>query len=553
MKIEPIAKTCSSDHESLEQDFEAQDFIARVRANQQKLTADLKPHYDFIVCGSGSSGSVVARRLAENRLVDVLLVEVGGSDDLPEVMEASKWPLNRASERNWGFLGQPSRHLNGRSIPLHMGKVLGGGSSINAMAWAHGHKNDWDFFASEAGDSAWNYESVSKIYRRIEDWRGAPDPDYRGIGGLVLVQPPPDPNPVAPAMVEGARSVGIPTFESHNGRMMEGDGGASLLELRLRNGRRQSVFRTYTFPYMDRSNLTVLSRAMVTSLIFEGKRATGVEIAYGYKTHRIAAGFEVILSLGAMHTPKLLMQSGIGDQAELQRFGIPLVQHLPGVGKNFQDHVRSACIWEYQEPLSPRNNAGEATFFWKSNPSLSTPDIQTVQVEVPFFSAETEARFKPPAGSWTLLPSVVQPKSRGDIRLTGPKPLDPIQIHDNLLSHPDDMKAMIFGVEICREIGNSAALRPYVKREVMPGNLKGADLENFIRDAATTFSHQTCTAKMGRDSMSVVDGNLKVYGIDNLRIVDGSIMPRVTTGNTMAPCVVIGERAGEILRIEHKL
>ncbi|HEY4050238.1 MAG TPA: GMC family oxidoreductase [Acidobacteriaceae bacterium] len=553
MKIKSIAKTSSSDRETLEEDFETPNFIERVRANQQKLTADLKPHYDFIVCGSGSSGSVVARRLAENPHVDVLLVEVGGSDDVPEVMEASKWHLNRTSERNWGFLGQPSRYLNGRSIPLHMGKVLGGGSSINAMAWAHGHKNDWDFFASEAGDPAWNYESVSKIYRRIEDWRGAPDPDHRGVGGLVLVQPPPDPNPVAPAMVEGARSVGIPTFESHNGRMMEGDGGASLLELRLRNGRRQSVFRSYIFPYMDRPNLTVLSRAMVTCLIFKGKRATGVEIAYDNKTHRIGAGFEVILSLGAMHTPKLLMQSGIGDQAELLRFGIPLVQHLPGVGKNFQDHARSACIWEYQEPLSPRNNAGEATFFWKSNPGLRSPDIQTVQVEVPFFSAETEARFKPPAGSWTLLPSVVQPKSRGHIRLTGPKPLDPIQIHDNLLSHPDDMKAMIVGVEICREIGNSAALRPYVKREVMPGNLKGGALENFIRDAATTFSHETCTAKMGRDSMSVVDGYLKVYGIDNLRIVDGAIMPRVTTGNTMAPCVVIGERAGEILRVEHKL
>lgn len=434
-----------------------------------------------------------------------------------------------------------------------MGKVLGGGSSINAMAWAHGHKNDWDFFASEAGDAAWNYVSVSKIYRGIEDWRGAPDPDHRGVGGLVFVQPPPDPNPVAPAMVEGARSVGIPTFETHNGRMMEGDGGASLLELRLRDGRRQSVFRSYTFPYMDRPNLTVLSRAMVTCLIFAGKRTTGVEIAYGDKTHRIGAGVEVVLSLGAMQTPKLLMQSGIGDEAELQRFGVPLVQHLPGVGKNFQDHVRSACIWEYQEPHSPRNNGGEATFFWKSNPSLNTPDIQTVQVEVPFLSAETEARFKPPAGSWTLLPSVVQPKSRGQIRLTGPKPLDPIQTHDNLLSHPDDVKAMILGIEMCRDIGNSSALPPYVKREVMPGNLKGADLESFIRDAATTFSHETCTAKMGRDSMSVVDSTLKVYGIENLRIVDGSILPRVTTGNTMAPCVIVGERAGEILKAEHKI
>jgi choline dehydrogenase len=184
---------------------ETADFTERVRVNQQKLTADLKPHYDFIVCGSGSSGSVVARRLAENLDVSVLLVEAGGSDDVPNVTEAVKWPLNRASERNWGFQGQPSPFLNGRSMPLYMGKVLGGGASINAMAWARGHKNDWDFFASEAGDAAWNYESVLRIYCRVEDWHGAPNPEYRGSGGPVFVQPPPDPNPIAPAMVEGAR------------------------------------------------------------------------------------------------------------------------------------------------------------------------------------------------------------------------------------------------------------------------------------------------------------------------------------------------------------
>lgn len=193
------------------------EFAARVRLNQENLRAKLKRHYDFIVCGSGSSGSVVARRLAENPDVNVLLLEAGGSDDVPSVMEAVQWPVNRVSERNWGFLGHPSTYLNGRSVPLAMGKVLGGGSSINAMAWAHGHKSDWDFFASEAGDPAWNYESVLGIYRRIEDWHGAPDPEHRGVGGPVYVQPPADPNPIAPAMLEGARSLGIPTFESHNG------------------------------------------------------------------------------------------------------------------------------------------------------------------------------------------------------------------------------------------------------------------------------------------------------------------------------------------------
>jgi choline dehydrogenase len=333
--------------------------------------------------------------------------------------------------------------------------------------------------------------------------------------------------------------------------MMESAGGCAFVDFRNRDGKRQSVFRSYTFPYMDRPNLTVLTHALVTRLAFAGKRATGVECIYNGKTHRISAGLEVVLSLGAIHTPKVLMQSGIGDQAELERHGIPLVQHLPGVGQNFQDHPGIGCVWEYQKPLPPRT--GSVTFFWKSDPNLDTPDIQTCQAEVPFATAEMLARYNAPAGSWSMFAGIVRPKSRGRIRLTGPNPMDALQIETNMMSHPDDVKAAMGGVQLCREIGNSAVFRPFVKQEVMPGNLKGAELENFIRDSVVTYWHQTCTAKMGRDSMSVVDGQLKVYGIENLRIADGSIMPRVTTGNTMAPCVVIGERAAEILKTQHKI
>src|SRR5262249_5711128 len=244
----------------------------------------------------------------------------------------------------------------------------------------------------------------------------------------------------------------------------------------------------------------------------DGKRATGVEFAYKGKIHRLGARFEVVLSLGAMHTPKALMLSGIGDQTELRRLGIPVVQDLPGVGQNFQDHFGIGCIWECQEPLAPRNSGGEATYFWKSDANLDTPDLQTCQGEFPFCSAETAAKFSPPPDSWTLFGGVVRPQSRGRVRLTGPDADDPIQIEANTLSHPDDMKAAIACVELCREVGNSAPLRPYTKREVMPGNLKGVALEDFIRDAAATYYHATCTAKMGRDSMSVVDATLKVYG-----------------------------------------
>src|SRR5260370_2784536 len=256
----------------------AAEFAERVRLNQQTLRAGLKPQYDVIVCGGGACGSVVARRLAENPAVSVLLLEAGGDDDVPSVMEADQWPLNLGSERDWNFHARADPHLHGRSIPLNMGKVLGGGSSINAMAWARGHQSDWDFFASEAGDPAWGYASVLQLYRRIEDWHGAPDPQYRGTGGPVFVQPAPDPNPIAPALLEGARSVGIPTFEHQNGRLMEGEGGAAIFDMLVRAGKRQSASRSYAFPSMDRPNLTVLTHALATRLSFACRRATRVSL-----------------------------------------------------------------------------------------------------------------------------------------------------------------------------------------------------------------------------------------------------------------------------------
>src|SRR5262245_21412092 len=342
--------TANIDTPIIGSDAASSEFAERVRSNQAKLRSQLSSLYGFIVCGSGSSGSVVAGRLAENADVSVLLIEAGGDDDVPSVTDARQWVTNIGSERYWQFKAEPNPHLNGRAIPLGMGKALGGGSSINAMTWARGHKSDWDFFASETGDPAWGYKSVLDIYRRIEDWHGAPDPRYRGTGGPVFVQPlQQDPTPAVRALFEGIRSLGIPIFENQNGRIMEADGGASVAYMRIRDGKRQSVFHSYVFPHMDQPNLTVLPHALVTRLTFEGNRATGVEISYEGSTHRIRAGREVILSLGAIHTPKVLMQSGIGDQAELRRFGIPLVQHLPGVGNGFQDHPAFCCLWDCSE------------------------------------------------------------------------------------------------------------------------------------------------------------------------------------------------------------
>ncbi|OBI87675.1 oxidoreductase [Mycobacterium sp. 1245805.9] len=511
----------------------------------------MKPNYDFIVCGAGSSGSVVARRLAENPAASVLLVEAGGDDEVPAVTEANQWPTNLGSERDWAFRALPNPRLNGRSLSMSMGKVLGGGSSINVMCWARGHQNDWDFFADEAGDPGWGYRAVLDTYRRIEDWHGAADPDYRGTGGPVFVQPAPDPSPLAPATLMAASSIGIPTFENPNGRMMEGRGGAAIEDIRARNGKRESVFRSYTYPLMDRPNLTVLTDALVTRVVFDGNRATGVEVSYRGAQLSIGAGSEVVLSLGAIHTPKVLMCSGIGDEAELRRAGIPVRHHLPGVGRNLQDHVALCCVWQDRVPLPPRNTMSEATVYGSMSDS-DTPDVFICQAEVPIsMSEEAIARYGLPSSGWTLVAGVAHPKSRGRLRLSGPHPHDPIHIDANTFGESEDLKAAIAAVELCREIGNSAPLGPFVTREVMPGNLKGRELEDFVRTAATSYWHQSGTARMGRDSESVVDGSLRVYGIENLRVADASIMPRITTGNTMAPCVVIGERAAEMIVADH--
>lgn len=511
----------------------------------------LKPVYDFIVCGAGAAGSVIARRLSDNPDVSVLLIEAGGSDEHEAVLNPALWPSNLGTERDWGFQAEPNPHLGGRTLPMSMGRGLGGGSSINVMVWARGHRADWDHFAKHADDAAWGYERVLDIYRRIENWQGAPDPQYRGTAGPVWVQPARDPSPIAGALLDAAEALAIPRFDSPNGHMMEGAGGVAITDMLVRDGRRHSIYRAYLHPILGRPNLTVVTDTLVRRVLLDGSRATGVEVEHGGKILTIGAGSEVILSTGAINTPKLLMLSGVGDRRRLADHGIPVARHLPGVGLGLQDHVSFGCTWEYREPIAPQASGSEATLYWKSRPELEAPDLLFCQVEFPVPSERTAALGVPDHG-WTMFAGLAQPHSRGEVRLRSPDPNKAPLVDPNMLSDPRDLEAARACIRLCRNIGNGAAFSPYVKREVIPG--AGAALDDrFIRDAAVTYWHQCGTARMGTDDLSVVDGSLAVHGVDRLRVADASIFPRITTGNTQAPCVVVGERAGDILAAKHRL
>lgn len=363
---------------------------------------------------------------------------------------------------------------------------------------------------------------------------------------------PNNPIAVVEGLLEATSALGVPEVADHNATAMAGDGCCAVANVNIgRDGRRVSTATAYLTPKLGQSNLTVLTGALTRRLVIENGRAVGVEFEQDGVVRVVRARHEIVLSLGAINTPKILMLSGIGDAVVLRALGLPVVQHLPGVGQNFQDHILVAgCVFEYREPAAPRNNSAEFTIFCKSEASLPSPDLQPILEECAFGSEVTRPAYglpNDPATCFTLAPGLIRPKSRGHVALRSTRPQDPVRVHANFLSEEADVIALLRCIEMCREIGHSAALKPYVKRELMPGPLAAPDMLTFLRNAAGTYFHETCTAKMGRDTMSVVDGSLRVHGVKGLRIADGSVMPAVTGGNTLAPCVLIGERAADLI------
>lgn len=529
------------------------DNLDTIRANQAQRGKTLLAAYDYIVCGSGSAGCAIVNRLAADQDVTILLIEAGDWDTAASVLDPRVWFTNLGTARDWGDVAERSAHVNHRAIAEHMGRVVGGGSSINATIWARPFKKNLDDWVALSGDQDWSYEHALGIYRRMENWQGKPDAHYRGQGGPVWCQPAHDPAPIAPAMLQACAALGLPVLDDLNGAREERESGFALMNHIIKDGQRHSMAQAYLYPVLGQKNVTLLVNTHIDRLSLSGNEVTGVDMTRDGKPLKVKANREVILSTGAINTPKLLMLSGIGDQRELQRHGIKTVMHAPEVGKNFQDHIlHGGCLWESNLPGDLRNSGAEVSGFMQSDSRRQgAPDLNLVQIELPYASEVIAKTYNPPGNSWALCAGLVQPKSRGHVALRSNKVSDRPVVHANFLSHEEDVKALAVGIEMCRDIGNAGPLRQHARREVAPNRqLAGKEMSDFIRNGATTYFHESGTCRMGKDDRAVVDSKLRVNGIKRLRIADSSIMPQIVSVATMATCVLIGERMAEILKAQ---
>lgn len=503
-----------------------------------------------IVVGAGSAGSVVARRLADAG-VAVTVLEAGGEDGNPAIHDPMRMGELWHSADDWNYYTKPQPGANGHRLHLPRGKVLGGSHSLNAMIWVRCSPLDFDHWAS-LGNDGWAWEDVLPVYRSIERFDGrSDDPEHlRGSGGLLDVT---DRYPLAPiqqAIVDASVQEGLVHNPDYNGASLE---GVSQQQITVRDGKRLNTYMAYLKPVRDR--VTVEVGCHVHELLFaedavsERPRVVGVRFAQNGELRELRAD-EVVLAAGALDSPRVLLRSGIGPAEELREVGIDPRVDLPGVGKNLHDHYLSPVIFETERPVGPPEPGRSVTqthIFWKSRDDLDRPDTQPINFSVPMYGDFLEPRS---ADGFTFMAGLVTPESRGSLTLSGPDPDDPTIIDLDALSHDDDVASLVASVQQCRRIGRQPALaEAWGAREVYPGPEigDGDDLVDYVRETVATYHHQVGTCKMGVDELAVVSPRLAVHGVDGLRVIDASIMPRVTTGNTNAPAVLIGELGARFL------
>lgn len=508
--------------------------------------ADLRPAYDYVVVGGGAGGCAVARRLAEDPAAQVLLIEAGPSDENVEAIhDAASWTTLLGGPYDWNHAYAPTRHVNGRTIPLPRGRVLGGSSSINAMLWYRGHPSDYDAWEA-AGASGWGWDAVLPYFRRAEDWDGGATP-HRGAGGPMRVERARDPHPIALAMLEAAAALGLPVIEDANGPSNE---GATLADYTMRGGRRCSTAQAYLRPAASWPNLTVLTDSPALGLVFEGRRCTAVRHLVGGAPVETRADREVILALGSIATPRLLMLSGLGDPAELARLGIPVRAALPGIGRNLQDHpLLMGMNFRARAPLGPvRGQGGGSMMNWRSRPErASAPDLHAFVVQGRHAGPEVAASHDLSGDVFAVSPGLMRSRSRGYLRLLDPD--GQVEIQPNFLAEPEDLDTLADAVELIQDLAETPAYRALIAAPATPARrLNRAERIAFVRESCTTFFHACGTCAMGAGEDAVVDPELRVRGVDGLRIADASVIPIIPSCNTLAPVVMIGERAADLIR-----
>ena len=535
--------------------------------------------FDYIIVGGGSSGATLAGRLSSNPSVKVLLLEAGPSDGSLKI----KVPLGYGSlfydqKFNWKYETEPEAELNGRRMYWPRGKVLGGSSAINAMVYVRGHQNDFKDWEKVA--PSWSWSNVEPLFKKIEAWKGKSSSARGSSGPVGVSNVERDVHPLTNKYLEAGQELGFPLNRDYNGSHME---GVSVYQTTIANGLRVSSASAYISKRNSGRNLRVITNAHVTKLIFDGRRATGVCFSQGNRETTVLTDGEVILSAGALNSPHLLYLSGLGPANELQPHGISVLQDMPHVGRHLQDHIGVDFTLAVNRPslnqkLRPvlgkflvgleylffksgplAMSLNQAGGFVKSDPSLEIPDLQLYFSPL---SYSTAPQGKRPLMSPDPYPAVrlgfnpTKPTSEGWISLKSSDPFESPKFVGNYLSTEEDKKVMISGMHLMRKFLKTKAMRDIVEEELSPGSDFNDDKSfmDFARSEGGTVFHQCGTCRMGKDiSSSVVDESLKVHGIDGLRVADASIFPRITTGNTNAPSIMVGEKAADIILAEQKI